>query len=164
MPKLFLSTENKALVWGLLQESNAFINIPDAYFNRTTHLYDSIVTEIGELKNKSIQERNKLVIIKMMEQLPFLKQFSSQKPLEEVKVEVDKNFKNKQEEFLQLVKHDAPKEVSFTEVADTPFDSTELNTRLNKMMVNRNHDLAPTPTTTTPTTTTPTTTTPTTTT
>lgn len=145
MPNLFLADENKALVWGLLQEANAFINIPDAYFSRVTELYDTIVTEISKLGNKSIQERNKLVIVKMMEQLPFLKQFSSQKPLEEVKVEVDKNFKNKQEEFMQLVKHDVPKEVSFNEVADIPFDSVELNTRLNEMMANRNHDLVPTP-------------------
>ena len=79
----------------------------------------------------------------MMEQLPFLKKRNLQKPLEEVKLEVDKDFKDKQEEFIQLVNHNVPKKVNFDEKTDAPLDTTELNTRLNEMMARRNHDVIP---------------------
>jgi len=141
MTSSFLSTENKALVWGLLQEANAFINIPDTYFDRARGLYERIINEINMLADKSLKEKNKLVIMKMLEQLPFLKQNNLQKPLEEVKVEVDKNFKDRQEEFMQLVSHKAPKQANFDEEADTPLGTTELNTKLNEMMAARNHDV-----------------------
>jgi len=73
MTSSFLSMENKALVWGLLQEANAFINIPDTYFDRVRSLYEIVIKEINGLAGKSLKERNKLVIMKMLEQLPFLK-------------------------------------------------------------------------------------------
>jgi hypothetical protein len=81
--------------------------------------------------------------MKMLEQLPFLNQNNLQKPLEEVKIEVDKNFKDKQEEFVNLVNHNIPKQTRFDEDADKPFGTTELNTRLNEMVAARNHDVAP---------------------
>jgi len=143
MSNSFLSAENKALIWGLLQEANAFINIPDTYFERVKSLYETIINEINQLTGTSLKEKNKLVIRKMMEQLPFLKKNNLQKPLEEVKLEVDKNFKDKQEEFIQLVNHNAPKKVNFDDKSDSPLDTTELNTRLNEMMARRNHDVIP---------------------
>jgi len=143
MSNSFLSTENKALVWSLLQEANAFINIPDTYFDRVKSLYETVINEINQLTGTSLKERNKLVIRKMMQQLPFLKQNNLQRPLEEVKVEVDKQFKDKQEEFIQLVNHNAPKKVDFDEETDAPLGTTELNTRLNEMMAKRNHDVIP---------------------
>ena len=42
----FISTENKALIWQLLMEMNAFINIPDHYFSKVKSLYE----EINKLK------------------------------------------------------------------------------------------------------------------
>jgi len=145
MSNSFLSTENKALVWALLQEANAFINIPDTYFERVKSLYERVINEINEISGTSLKEKNKLVIRKMLEQLPFLKQNNLQKPLEEVKIEVDKQFKDKQEEFIQLVNHNTPKKVNFDEKSDSPLDTTELNTRLNEMMARRNHDVIPPP-------------------
>jgi len=141
MNSSFHSTENKALVWGLLQEANAFINIPDTYFDRARSLYERIINEINMLADKTLKEKNKLVIMKMLEQLPFLKQNTFQKPLEEVKVEVDKNFQDRQEEFVQLVSHKTPKQANFDDEADKPLGTTELNTKLNEMMAARNHDV-----------------------
>jgi hypothetical protein len=137
----FLSAENKSLIWSLLQEANAFINIPDTYFDRVRNLYEKIISEINGLADKSLKERNKLVIMKMLEQLPFLKQNNLQKPLQEVKVEVDRNFKDKQDEFIQLVSHKPPEQTRFDEETDAPIGATELNTRLNELMAARNHDI-----------------------
>lgn len=144
MPDItFISKENKALIWQLLMDANAFINIPDSYFNKIQSIYERLISEISELDGLSLKDKNKLIMSKMYEQIKYFNTEHIQKPLEEVKIQVQEQFKNKQEEFIQLVNHDRPNDVSFNEELDKPFDSTELNNRLNEVIANRSYDIIP---------------------
>lgn len=137
---MFISQENKALVWQLLLDANAFINIPDSYFKTIQEIYEKLINEVSQLNNLSLKDKNKLIMSKMFEKIKYFNNQHIQKPLEEVKIQVQEQFKNKQEEFIKLVNHNRPKDVSFNEEIDKPFDSNELNTRLNQIIANRSYD------------------------
>lgn len=137
---MFISQENKALVWQLLLDANAFINIPDSYFKTIQEIYEKLINEISQLSNLSLKDKNKLIMSKMFEKIKYFNNQHIQKPLEEVKIQVQEQFKNKQEEFIKLVNHNKPKDVSFNEEIDKPFDTNELNTRLNQIIANRSYD------------------------
>ena len=50
----FISIKNKAMIWQLLMEANAFINIPDKYFEKIKSVYEQIIVEIANLSDISI--------------------------------------------------------------------------------------------------------------
>ena len=137
----FISKDNKAMIWQLLMEANAFVNIPDHYFGNVKTMYEKFINEISELSNLNLKQKNKLIMSKMFENIKYYANESIQKPLQEVKIRVEEQFKNKQEEFIQLVNHNKPKDLSFNEKSDEPFDSEELNTKLNQMIAARSYDL-----------------------
>ena len=140
----FLSNENKAMIWQFLSDAKAFSGIPEEYFQRVKNLYETTLNEINNLNNSNnstLIEKNKAVIAEMMNKLPYLKNSSLLRPLEEVKITVDQDFKNKQEEFISLVKHDAPSEPNFSDTTDEPLDSTVMNNMLNNMMALREREL-----------------------
>jgi hypothetical protein len=144
MPDItFISKENKAFIWQVLMDANAFINIPDSYFNNIQNTYEKLILEISELNNLSLKDKNKLIMTKMYEHIKYFNTQHIQKPLEEIKIQVQDKFKNKQEEFIQLVNHNRPKDISFNEELDKPFDSTELNDKLNEVIANRSYDIIP---------------------
>ena len=137
----FVSTNNKAMIWQLLIEANAFVNIPDHYFDTIKSMYEKFIDEISQLSNMNLKEKNKLIMSKMFENIKYYANQTIQKPLEEVKIRVEEQFKNKQEEFIQLVNHNKPKDMSFNDDIDQPFNNEELNTKLNQLIANRSYDV-----------------------
>ena len=137
----FVSTKNKAMIWQLLIEANAFVNIPEHYFETIKSMYEKFIDEISQLSNMNLKEKNKLIMSKMFENIKYYANHTIQKPLEEVKIRVEEQFKNKQEEFIKLVNHDKPKDISFNEKVDEPFNNEELNTKLNEMIASRSYDI-----------------------
>lgn len=140
MSSNFLSHENKAMVWQFLSDAKAFSGIPEQYFERVKNLYESTLSDISKLDN-TLVEKNKAVIAEMMNKLPYLKNSSLLRPLEEVKITVNNDFKNKQEEFISLVKHKSPTEPNFTDTTDEPLDTTVMNNMLNNMVASREREL-----------------------
>lgn len=138
---IFSSQDNKALIWQLLMEADAFDNIPNNYANEIQNMYEKIITEVSQLANTNLKDKNKLVMSKMFEQIKYFQTTNIQKPLEEVKIKIQEEFKNKQEEFIQLVNHNRPKDVSFNEEIDKPFNNEELNTKLNEIITSRSYDV-----------------------
>jgi hypothetical protein len=137
----FLSNENKGLVWQLLVEANAFSNIPDKRFSQAKTLYETTLVEISQLNDLNLTAKNKNVIMTMMKKLPFLQKQSVQHPLEEVKLEIDKNFESKQQDYINLIEHKPPNEINFNDNSDEPLDNTVMNNRLNQMMEMREKEL-----------------------
>ena len=140
----FISTKNKALIWQLLMEANAFVNIPERYFDNIKNMYEKFINEISELSNLDLKQKNKLIMSKMFENIKYYANENVQKPLEEIKIKVEEQFKNKQEEFIQLVNHNKPNDISFNDQTDEPFDNEELNTKLNQMIASRAYDIVDT--------------------
>lgn len=151
MTDSFISEKNKALVWQLLMDAKAFINIPESYTNRVVNLYEKIIQETSTIQNLTLTQKNKLVLQKMSQllaniqsQLASPSEISSETvtpPLKEVKLKIDSDFENKKEEFFQLVNHNKPDDVSFNDDLDKPFGEKELDNKLNTLLRNRKYDI-----------------------
>jgi hypothetical protein len=139
----FISTKNKAMIWQLLMEANAFINIPDTYFETIKTIYEQIIIEISNLTNMSLTDRNKMLMSKMMEKIRYFSNEHIQKPLQEVSVKVSEEFENKKQEFIQLVNHNKPTDISFSDNIDKPFNDSELSVKLSELMTDRLYDTLP---------------------
>ena len=61
MTDSFISEKNKALVWQLLMDAKAFINIPESYTKRVINLYEKIIEETSTIQNLTLTQKNKLV-------------------------------------------------------------------------------------------------------
>lgn len=141
--KEFISTKNKAMIWQLLMEANAFVNIPDSYFENIKTMYEQIIVEISKLTNISLTDRNKMLMSKMMDKIKYFTNEHIQKPLQEVKIKVNEEFQNKKQEFIQLVNHNKPTDISFSDDIDKPFNDAELNLKLNNLINDRSYDTLP---------------------
>ena len=141
--KEFISTKNKAMIWQLLMEANAFINIPDSYFEKIKTIYEQIILEISNITNISLTDRNKMLMSKMMEKIKYFSNEHIQKPLQEVSIKVSEDFENKKQEFIQLVNHNKPTDISFSDNIDKPFNDSELNQKLSELMIDRSYDTLP---------------------
>lgn len=145
---MFLSNENKAMVWQLLSENGAFNNIQNNSFNEVRELYEKILTQISNMQNINLTEKNKLTITEMMKQLSKYKNYNNiksfqeiKRPLEEVKIQIDKDYKDKQEEFIKLVKKPTQNEIDFYDKNDIPLNNNDMESKLNNMMKMRQQEL-----------------------
>jgi len=138
---MFLSNENKALIWQLLSENNAFNNIPNNSFNKVKTMYEGILNQVATMDQINLTEKNKLTISEMMKQLNNFTNKKIHKPLEEIKIKLDNDFQNKQEEFIQLVKKPTQPEIDFNDNNDTPLDNDDMDQKLNTMMKMRQDEL-----------------------
>jgi len=141
--KEFISTKNKAMIWQLLMEANAFVNIPDSYFENIKTMYEQIIVEISKLTNISLTDRNKMLMSRMRDKIKYFTNEHIQKPLQEVKIKVNEEFQNKKQEFIQLVNHNKPTDISFSDDIDKPFNDAELNLKLNNLINDRSYDTLP---------------------
>ena len=144
MSENFEGNENKAFLWQLLFEQGAFNDIPNEYVSNIKESFDSKMIIISRNnKELSLTEKNKHIISEMVNLLPIYKKkpMNVIKPLEELKIELDVDLKNKNDEFLQLIKRPTPKEIDFSDKNDEPMDVNNVNTMLNRMMEIREKEL-----------------------
>ena len=92
---MFLSNENKGLIWQILSENDAFNKIPNNSFNEVRTVYENLLNQISTIENMNLTEKNKLIISEMMKKLSYYKNNQSKslqkikKPLEEVKIQLN---------------------------------------------------------------------------
>lgn len=145
----FTSNDNKAMLWQFLFEEGAFNDISDTYISHIKKNFDDAILEINNNNkhknniNLNLTQKNKKLISEMVAILGMYKKKPENimKPLEELKIDLDTDLKNKNEEFLQLIKRPNPKEIDFSDKNDEPMDSNSVNTMLNKMMETRQKEL-----------------------
>jgi hypothetical protein len=138
----FVSNENKAFIWQMLMESNAFNNLSNDKFHQITLLYEKIISEIAPHTSMNLIEKNKLLMSKMVELLATIKMERRSDRLQPVEIKMDEKIV--ETEYIKLVNHNKPKEISFNEKIDKPFNPNELNTKLNEIINSRSYDI-PTP-------------------
>lgn len=138
----FVSNENKAFIWQMLMESNAFNNLSNDKFHQITLLYEKIISEIAPHTSMNLIEKNKLLMSKMVELLATIKMERRSDWLQPVEIKMDEKIV--ETEYIKLVNHNKPKEISFNEKIDKPFNPNELNTKLNEIINSRSYDI-PTP-------------------
>jgi hypothetical protein len=127
------------MLWQLLYEQGAFNNISNNYINNIKNDFDQIVNVINTKKNLDLTNKNKLVLTEIVKYLQQYKENSRHvtRPLEEVQIKMDKDLKEKEKEFIELIKRPSPAEIDFTEKIDEPIKESNLNSVLNKMIAER---------------------------
>ena len=141
MSDTFISQENKEFIWQMLMDANAFIGIPNNYFDRIQNIYEKLFEEISNFSNLSLKEKNKLVLSKMAEKIKFFTSQNVKKPLEEVSIDINNEFNNRKEEIMELTKHKQPVDISFNDQEDKPLTGEELNTKLNTIIASREYEM-----------------------
>jgi hypothetical protein len=134
----FISNENKAFIWQLLMEANAFNNISNSKFQQINLTYEAIISEISKNAGMSLIEKNKLLMSKMFELLNHLKYENQHTRLQNVDIKIDPQ--KGETDYIKLVNHNKPKDISFNDQIDKPFNPSELNTKLNEIMAARSYD------------------------
>ena len=134
----FISNENKAFIWQLLMEANAFNNISNNKFQQINLTYEAIISEISKNAGMSLIEKNKLLMTKMFELLNHLKYENQHTRLQNVDIKIDPQ--KGETDYIKLVNHNKPKDISFNDQIDKPFNPSELNTKLNEIMAARSYD------------------------
>jgi hypothetical protein len=134
----FISNDNKAFIWQLLMEANAFNNISNNKFQQINLSYEAIISEISKNAGMSLIEKNKLLMTKMFELLNHLKYENQHTRLQNVDIKIDPQ--KGETDYIKLVNHNKPKDISFNDQIDKPFNPSELNTKLNEIMAARSYD------------------------
>lgn len=143
----FNSFQNKEIIWNLCLENKLFdgLNNND-HFIIAKEKFDELFNSNSNL-SINLTDKNKKVIAQFSEFINQLKipinksnfeSISEQKynqeilkPLQEVKITINDNFKNKQEEFDNLININKPKDISFEDTQeDIPFSEDELSKKL----------------------------------
>lgn len=115
----FISNDNKAFVWQLLMEANAFNNISNNKFQQINLSYEAIISEISKNAGMSLIEKNKLLMSKMFELLNHLKYENQHTRLQNVDIKIDPQ--KGETDYIKLVNHNKPKDISFNDQIDKPF-------------------------------------------
>jgi len=140
----FISNENKAFIWQILMEADAFNNISNDKFQQIYISYENIISEIAKNTSMSLIEKNKLLMSKMfdflkhLKDLNYKKQLNQQTQLQNVDIKID--LQKGETDYIKLVNHNKPKDISFNEQIDKPFNPSELNTKLNEIINARSYD------------------------
>ena len=134
----FISNDNKAFIWQLLMEANAFNNISNNKFQQINLSYEAIISEISKNAGMSLIEKNKLLMSKMFELLNQLKYENQHTRLQNVDIKID--LEKGETDYIKLVNHNKPKDISFNDQIDKPFNPSELNSKLNEIMAARSYD------------------------
>jgi hypothetical protein len=135
----FSSNENKGMMWQLLYEQGAFNNISNTYISNIKSDFDKIVNVINTKRELDLTNKNKLLLTEIVKYLEQYKENSRHvtRPLEEVQIKMDKDLKEKEKEFIELIKRPSPAEIDFTEKIDEPLKESSINSMLNKMIAER---------------------------
>ena len=140
----FSSNENKGMMWQLLYEQGAFNNISNNYINNIKGYFDKIVNVINTKRELDLTNKNKLLLTEIVKYLEQYKENSRHvtRPLEEVQIKLDKDLKEKEKEFIELIKRPSPAEIDFTEKIDDPLKESSINSMLNKMIAEREIEIS----------------------
>ena len=140
----FSSNENKGMMWQLLYEQGAFNNISNTYINNIKGDFDKIVNVISTKRELDLTSKNKLLLTEIVKYLEQYKENSRHitRPLEEVQIKMDKDLKEKEKEFIELIKRPSPAEIDFTEKIDEPLKESNINSMLNKMIAEREIEIS----------------------
>lgn len=135
----FSDNENKKMLWQILYEQGAFEKINNNYFDNIKKEFENLIHTIDKEEKYDLKNKNKLLlreIVKCLDKYKDNVQYIS-RPLEDVKIKIENDLKEKEKEFIELIKRPSPTEINFTENIDEPMKKDDINAILDKMIADR---------------------------
>jgi len=160
MSNILLSEQNKELLWNILSNNNAFVNIPESKFSNVKAIFESNITKTfnenkeifitnyktGESKN-IVMQLNKTILQNIMLDINSFKK-SLLTPLDikdifknEKSEEFEKELLEKKVSFTNLITKKVPEAIDFSETKDTPLENNSMNELLERIQRERNNDV-----------------------
>ena len=160
MSNILLSEQNKELLWNILSNNKAFVNIPESKFSNVKAIFESAITKIfnenkeifitnyktGDSKN-IIMQLNKTILQNIMLDINNFKK-SLLTPIDikdifknEKSEEFEKELLEKKVSFTNLITKKVPEAIDFSETKDTPLENTSMNELLERIQRERDNDV-----------------------
>ena len=148
----FISNENKSILWGVLQENNAFQGIEDNRFKDVKKIFEDTIFKKKDDFNGSLIELNKETVAQLLKEINNFKQTSKISMIYKAedfqnnrRDELNKKMKLQENDMNRMLNPDIPKEVSFSEVdVDKPLGDN-LERAIADMMASRERELEQVP-------------------
>jgi hypothetical protein len=160
MSNILLSEQNKELLWNILSNNKAFVNIPESKFSNVKAIFESNITKTfnenkeifitnyktGDSKN-IVMQLNKIILQNIMLDINNFKK-SLLTPLDikdifknEKSEEFEKELLEKKVSFTNLITKKVPEAIDFSETKDTPLENNSMNELLERIQRERNNDV-----------------------
>jgi len=160
MSNILLSEQNKELLWNILSNNKAFVNIPESKFSNIKAIFETNITKTfnenkeifitnyktGESKN-IIMQLNKTILQNIMLDINSFKK-SLLTPLDikdifknEKSEEFEKELLEKKVSFTNLITKKVPEAIDFSETKDSPLENNSMNELLERIQRERNSDV-----------------------
>lgn len=160
MSNILLSEQNKELLWNILSNNKAFVNIPESKFSNIKAIFESNITKIfnenkeifitnyktGDSKN-IIMQLNKTILQNIMLDINTFKK-SLLTPVDskdifknEKSEEFEKELLEKKVSFTNLITKKVPEAIDFSETKDIPLENNSMNELLERIQRERANDV-----------------------
>ena len=160
MSNILLSEQNKELLWNILSNNKAFVNIPESKFSNVKAIFESNITKTfnenkeifisnyktGDSKN-IIMQLNKTILQNIMLDINNFKK-SLLTPIDikdifknEKSEEFEKELLEKKVSFTNLITKKVPEAIDFSETKDTPLENNSMNELLERIQRERDNDV-----------------------
>ena len=160
MSNILLSEQNKELLWNILSNNKAFVNIPESKFSNVKAIFESNITKTfnenkeifitnyktGDSKN-IIMQLNKTVLQNIMLDInAFKKSLLTPVDIKEIyknekSEEFDKELLGKKVAFTNFITKKVPEAIDFSETKDSPLENNSMNELLERIQRERNIDV-----------------------
>lgn len=148
---IFVSNDNKALLWEMMLTNNMFNGVADDNFKNVKTMFENVIMRLGQtikgdISRDELLSLNKTAILEIRTNLDIFKKKNNQDTFNNEKILVfDKNLENARNNFSETIAIKKPEQPEFTSKTDTPIGSDNMNDLLERLQREREQLLPPPP-------------------
>lgn len=148
---IFVSNDNKALLWEMMLTNNMFNGVADDNFKNVKTMFENVIMRLGQtikgdISRDELLSLNKTAILEIRTNLDIFKKKNNQDTFNNEKILVfDKNLENAKNNFSETIAIKKPEQPEFTSKTDTPIGSDNMNDLLERLQREREQLLPPPP-------------------
>ena len=142
----FNTNENKALLWNLMLETNAFAGVPENKFEEVKSMFEHEMNTISYVTDKTLTDMNKQVLLEVTKQLHTIRTNAISIPVTNTELRDKRNTEFseklyiKQKDFSNMISSDKPSEIDFSDNTDNSLPGN-IDEMLEHVMKQRDEDL-----------------------
>lgn len=143
MTNIFLSNDNKGLLWEMMLSNNMFDGVSDDNFTNVKMMFDNVILRIGQgikdnISREELLSLNKTAVIEIKNNLDFFKRKNNKETFDNEKILLfDKNLETAKNDFAESISIKKPKQPDFTATIDKPIETSNMNDLLDKLQRER---------------------------
>lgn len=143
MTNIFLSNDNKGLLWEMMLSNNMFNGVSNDNFTNVKMMFDNVILRLGQgikdnISREELLSLNKTAIVEIKNNLEFFKRSNNKETFDNEKILLfDKNLETAKNDFAESISVKKPKQPDFTATIDKPIETSNMNDLLDKLQRER---------------------------